>query len=201
MEVKDTIIADQSYTGKKCTICLSIVIIGDEVKHCHECELPFHSECWLENKGCSQYGCAGATVEKAKDDQQMTDFEDSIWGDEKECPSCGKNIKARAKRCRYCKIDFDNRGRITKKEFSSREYTDSEFTKARNILIIFFFLSATGILSPVFLVLNSIFIIQGSLGKMQYSRVSSGLRALAVTSLAVSIFLTIMLLLFAFFDN
>jgi len=40
-----------------CSICQTGIEDDDERVTCNKCELPFHSECWTENLGCSAYGC------------------------------------------------------------------------------------------------------------------------------------------------
>ncbi|MDB5173884.1 MAG: hypothetical protein JWN51_2657 [Phycisphaerales bacterium] len=61
-------------TGKKppksdpmCGVCHSTISIFEETAECPSCGLPFHTDCWAENRGCSAYGCpqVGALEEKA----------------------------------------------------------------------------------------------------------------------------------------
>jgi hypothetical protein len=40
-----------------CGICHSPITAVDQVTDCGSCGLPFHAECWIENHGCSAYGC------------------------------------------------------------------------------------------------------------------------------------------------
>ena len=47
-----------------CGICQTALRPTDEVTHCNACQLPFHVECWLENFGCSAYGCRNVNVLK-----------------------------------------------------------------------------------------------------------------------------------------
>ena len=47
-----------------CSVCQSAIEADDERVACGECDLPFHSECWEENLGCSAYGCANVNALK-----------------------------------------------------------------------------------------------------------------------------------------
>jgi hypothetical protein len=41
----------------KCSICQCSIEPGESRNSCPTCHLPFHLECWQENRGCSAYGC------------------------------------------------------------------------------------------------------------------------------------------------
>jgi hypothetical protein len=45
-----------------CGICHAPIAMSDEVKSCPGCNLSFHAECWIENRGCSSYGCTEVGV-------------------------------------------------------------------------------------------------------------------------------------------
>jgi FHA domain len=51
----------------QCGVCHTPISMFEETVHCPSCRLPFHSDCWAENRGCSAYGCpqVGALEEKA----------------------------------------------------------------------------------------------------------------------------------------
>jgi hypothetical protein len=40
-----------------CSFCMGGIEDGDAKTVCDACELPFHTECWKFNLGCSAYGC------------------------------------------------------------------------------------------------------------------------------------------------
>jgi hypothetical protein len=40
-----------------CAICHSAIADTEQMTTCAECAMTYHSECWLENFGCSTYGC------------------------------------------------------------------------------------------------------------------------------------------------
>ena len=45
-------------TRVKCGVCHSDIEPGEEATTCADCRTQFHLDCWLENYGCSTYGCA-----------------------------------------------------------------------------------------------------------------------------------------------
>ena len=64
--------ANRRFAGKTCSICQSQVHLGEEIRVCEQCELPFHLACWEENKGCGTYGCEAAAAAGPK--QPYADF-------------------------------------------------------------------------------------------------------------------------------
>jgi len=54
--------AAHHHAARQCSICLWAIEPTDEQTACPSCGLTFHAECWLENKGCSAYGCASVEV-------------------------------------------------------------------------------------------------------------------------------------------
>ena len=52
-----TMIANRRIAGKVCAICQDKIKLGEEIRICDYCELPFHLSCWEENGGCGAYGC------------------------------------------------------------------------------------------------------------------------------------------------
>ena len=47
------------YIGKVCPYCKSTFKEGDDIVVCSECEMPHHKDCWIDNKGCTTFGCQG----------------------------------------------------------------------------------------------------------------------------------------------
>jgi hypothetical protein len=47
---------------KFCSICQCEMYPEDQQHQCPACGLAFHADCWIENKGCSAYGCAQVNV-------------------------------------------------------------------------------------------------------------------------------------------
>ncbi len=46
--------------GKICPYCKMTLTEGDDTVMCNQCEIPHHKECWVENKGCTTFGCSGS---------------------------------------------------------------------------------------------------------------------------------------------
>lgn len=69
------------YTGKICPFCKTEFKPNDEIVVCSECDMPHHKDCWIENQGCTTFGCLGTikSTDNAANSvttQQMT-FEDT----------------------------------------------------------------------------------------------------------------------------
>ena len=48
------------YTGKICPYCKTEFRPGDDIIVCSECDMPHHKDCWVENQGCTTFGCLGS---------------------------------------------------------------------------------------------------------------------------------------------
>ena len=183
--------------GQKCAICQTSIIAGEHIVYCPHCSLPFHKECWDDNGGCAQYGCPGAPATVKAEPPPMSS---NAWGDEKRCPACGKTIKGQALKCRFCGADFGTREVISHVAYASREYTGADYTSVRNKIILIFLLSATGCLAPVGLILFLVLIFRGRLGKMEYRRLPSSLKAVAALGAGISGLLLLIFLLVVALD-
>jgi len=52
------------YVGKICPYCKAAFTEDDEIVVCSVCDMPHHKDCWVENKGCTTFGCLG-TIKSA----------------------------------------------------------------------------------------------------------------------------------------
>lgn len=52
----------RDYIGKICPYCKTAFTPEDDVVMCSACEMPHHKDCWIENRGCTTFGCTG-TIE------------------------------------------------------------------------------------------------------------------------------------------
>ena len=50
---------ENKYIGKKCPYCKTVIRPEDEIITCSQCDMPHHLECWVENQGCTTFGCSG----------------------------------------------------------------------------------------------------------------------------------------------
>lgn len=48
------------YVGKVCPFCKSEFKPNDEIVVCSACDMPHHKDCWIENQGCTTFGCLGS---------------------------------------------------------------------------------------------------------------------------------------------
>ena len=179
--------------GKVCTICQTGIVAGEHILYCPSCSLPFHSECWAENHGCSAYGCESApkTVKQAVTSEPTS----NAWAGEKHCPSCARTIKAQALKCRFCGATFDTRDVIARDEYSRREYEDREYLSARNKVVALFLAAALGCTAPLALIFLGILVFSGSVWGVEYKRLPGALRALSVAGFAIGCLLLLMLLI------
>ena len=176
--------AHKEDSGKTCSICQSEIIIGEEIVRCGACSLVYHVECWRENGGCAQYGCAN-TPETVKD--EGAEPLSGVWGAEKTCPQCLRRIKAVALKCLHCGAVFDTPDPISPEAYGSRPYQGSAYTYARVALIILFLFSISGCLSPVAFPLQLILRYGGGLGKgLQYRRLPEELKILNLIGIIAS---------------
>jgi len=49
-------------TDRFCSICQTEIGEDEPLTSCPGCHLPFHEDCWKENRGCSAYGCSHVNV-------------------------------------------------------------------------------------------------------------------------------------------
>ena len=50
---------NQEYIGKVCPYCKTEFVEGDNIVVCSQCDMPHHRDCWVENQGCTTFGCQG----------------------------------------------------------------------------------------------------------------------------------------------
>ncbi len=63
------------YVGKKCPYCKGVIQETDEIVVCSVCDMPHHKECWIDNQGCTTFGCPG-TISAPKEEDSKSDEED-----------------------------------------------------------------------------------------------------------------------------
>lgn len=95
------------YLGKVCPYCKTPFRPDDEVVVCSQCEMPHHKDCWVENQGCTTFGCLG-TIKAAEDGApsvtatQMQYEESRPVGNSVFCTRCGARNSASDAFCFQC---------------------------------------------------------------------------------------------------
>lgn len=121
-----------------CAICLSPVAAGEATAVCPACQAVYHTECWQENGGCAVYGCSQVPVVEKR---QALEIPVSYWGQEnKQCPSCGREILAAALRCRHCGAIFESARPQATAEFQQRTALAQRLPAAHRAVIVWFVL-------------------------------------------------------------
>ncbi len=47
-------------SARTCPYCQTEISDHDQVVYCEKCGIPHHKACWIENGGCTTYGCTGS---------------------------------------------------------------------------------------------------------------------------------------------
>lgn len=81
------------HIGKICPFCKTKLTADDEIVICSQCEMPHHKDCWVENQGCTTFGCQG-TIEGV-DNHEVS--ESVIY-----CTKCGQKSSTAASFCTRC---------------------------------------------------------------------------------------------------
>ena len=50
-----------------CPYCRTLIASGAKVTFCTSCGLPYHTECWQENRGCAAYGCPEHATDRGQE--------------------------------------------------------------------------------------------------------------------------------------
>lgn len=91
------------YIGKTCPYCKGVIKETDEIVVCSVCDMPHHKDCWIDNQGCTTFGCTGtiSTPRDVSSKASEEDFEIILYDDDfpvperyEYCPKCNaKNIE------------------------------------------------------------------------------------------------------------
>lgn len=95
---------NHEFVGKTCPYCKCVLTEEDEIVVCSECEMPHHRDCWIENQGCTTFGCmgtiAGADGSAASVTSTELVFEEPV--PTRYCAKCGTPNPATSGYCRKC---------------------------------------------------------------------------------------------------
>lgn len=133
--------------GKVCGVCLSPINDSEAKTSCPACHVEYHTECWQENGGCAVYGCPQVPVIEKR---SAIEIPMSYWGREnKQCPSCKKEILAAAVRCRHCGATFETARPQDTDEFQRHVDLTQRLPKLRRTVIWLFVFSVIPCLAPI----------------------------------------------------
>ncbi len=93
------------FTGKVCPFCKTEFQPDDDIVVCSACDMPHHKDCWIENRGCSTFGCTGTI--KAPEGGVTSVTATTIAYDAPPatagfCTKCGKPLVAGSAFCTHC---------------------------------------------------------------------------------------------------
>ena len=97
------------YIGKVCPYCKTKFVPGDDIVVCSDCDMPHHKDCWIENQGCTTFGCLGTIKTAENETTSVTsshmNYDDSGAGTAGGivfCSQCGTRNPAAASFCARC---------------------------------------------------------------------------------------------------
>lgn len=90
------------YVGKICPYCKAEIKEGDDVVICSSCEMPHHKDCWIENQGCTTFGCTG-TMKSPSDSTAASNGQVYYEGNQS-----GIGVRAGIVYCTRCGFPNDN---------------------------------------------------------------------------------------------
>ena len=93
------------YVGKICPFCKTEITENDEIVVCSSCDMPHHKDCWIENQGCTTFGCMGTIKAVTGSVNSVTSTEIS-YEDTAEsqvfCTKCGTKNSTKSSFCTSC---------------------------------------------------------------------------------------------------
>ena len=95
------------FTDKICPYCKDKLKAEDDVVICSKCEMPHHKDCWVENQGCTTFGCDGTiqSVSNGVMNQNVQiDLYDEPAGNSEFvfCGQCGNKMRRTDSFCTSC---------------------------------------------------------------------------------------------------
>ncbi|QDV77622.1 RING finger protein [Botrimarina mediterranea] len=174
----------------KCPICQSAMTAGEECVTCPDCDQLHHRDCWSEMGGCGSYGCAQAP---ALDKGESAATPMTAWGDKKQCPACGEEIKAIALRCRYCHTEFDSVDPMSRDDLRRQSSKVNQRDGMKRIVVGLFVTSLLACVAPLTAILSAAYVIPK---RAEIAKCGPIYIILGWTSLGLSVFYSILMALF-----
>lgn len=95
-----------NFVGKICPFCKTELKEGDEIVICSNCDMPHHKECWIENQGCTTFGCMGTIKSADNEASSVTatelSYEEPAAPTRIFCTKCGIQNEATSSFCIKC---------------------------------------------------------------------------------------------------
>ncbi len=95
----------ENYVGKICPYCKTAITEADAVTVCPACGIPHHASCWVENRGCTTFGCSQQYYEAqgTNPTSVCTNCGAPLGDDQAFCPKCGTpKVSAPKEFCTNC---------------------------------------------------------------------------------------------------
>lgn len=89
------------YLGKICPYCKTVIKADENIIVCSDCSMPHHKECWVENRGCTTFGCLG-TIMDAQQGTVQNSEEITMPEEQLSCFKCGFMNSFSNLFCRRC---------------------------------------------------------------------------------------------------
>ncbi|AGC46688.1 hypothetical protein MYSTI_05409 [Myxococcus stipitatus DSM 14675] len=186
--------AADAFAGNTCGICQTGIEVGEEVGTCPACQAPFHAECWAENGGCAQYGCAhmpGTSTAEAPTAAH------TYWGqEEKTCFDCGQQIKVAALRCRFCGAVFSSNQPLSSSEVVTQEQVSARRAAAGRVAVGLFVAGLMPCTAPLALLAGGVWCLNN---RETIRKLPSQRRVMAWVGLGAAASSTVLMLLAALF--
>ena len=90
------------YIGKICPFCKTEFKEGDDIVVCSSCDMPHHKDCWIENQGCSTFGCLGTIKAANGGSSSVTATELQYDAPTVFCSKCGARHETSSTFCTCC---------------------------------------------------------------------------------------------------
>lgn len=94
------------YVGKICPYCKTEFKENDDIVVCSICDMPHHKDCWIENQGCTTFGCLGTIKASDGSPSSVTSntmqYEDSTSQAIIYCTRCGAQNASSSAFCCKC---------------------------------------------------------------------------------------------------
>lgn len=129
----------------RCSICHTLIQSTEPLTSCSECHQEYHELCWAGVGGCATYGCSAAAVAEKPPPAVNVG---AGWGDEKTCPSCGKQVASSLLLCR-CGATYPYADPMTAVEYQVWLGEEDRRRGSRRTLVVLFLLSLLAIPAPL----------------------------------------------------